>query len=246
MSLVSCPECNRQVSTRAAACPGCGHPAGRFAGLGFSARPRTSRRAVASLLSALLVVGAGGWLWGHYAHEQAVREARETAGLPALPAAPALRGAAPESEARALEMPELVPEPAPARPEGTIELEVGRYEAAEVDALPELANRDEISELLQEVYPEALRDEAVEGTVQVRLLVAPDGSVDPGTIAVQEATDAAFAEAALPVVRRMRFRPASIGGVPVSVWVSLPILFEIDESGLDDPPPAPPTVTAER
>lgn len=26
MALVNCPECQRQVSTSATACPGCGHP----------------------------------------------------------------------------------------------------------------------------------------------------------------------------------------------------------------------------
>lgn len=26
MALIHCPECDRQVSTQAAACPGCGHP----------------------------------------------------------------------------------------------------------------------------------------------------------------------------------------------------------------------------
>lgn len=29
MALVSCPECGRQISTKAAACPQCGHPVGR-------------------------------------------------------------------------------------------------------------------------------------------------------------------------------------------------------------------------
>ena len=37
MALIPCPECSRQVSSRAPACPGCGHPL--QPGAGGGARP---------------------------------------------------------------------------------------------------------------------------------------------------------------------------------------------------------------
>ncbi|HEU0054820.1 MAG TPA: hypothetical protein VFQ39_16660, partial [Longimicrobium sp.] len=54
MPLVSCPECGRAISTRAAACPGCGHPAARHV--------RFTRAAVL-----MLVLAAGGWTYARYA-----------------------------------------------------------------------------------------------------------------------------------------------------------------------------------
>jgi hypothetical protein len=63
MALISCSECGRQLSARAAACPGCGHPS-FIPDLDLPPRPRRDWRGTAAMaaLVGLSVVG-GGWTW---------------------------------------------------------------------------------------------------------------------------------------------------------------------------------------
>jgi len=91
---------------------------------------------------------------------------------------------------------------------------------------PELLNRTEVARALSRAYPPALRAARITGTVLVRFRVTPEGRVDLGTIRVIRPALRGLGSAALEVVSRMRFRPARQHGVPVSVWVSLPVTFE--------------------
>ena len=241
MTPISCPRCQRTLDSRDA-CPSCGELVPRSSDTPRRRRTRL-RAAAAWLLAALFVAGTGGWLWARHAREAARREAADLAETRPLPERLEARKE-PAREARTLESlrlaPDSAPEAAPAPPpdEPVTPLEEAVYE------LPELVNREEVNELLDQVYPPELREAGVSGEVSVRLLVGRDGTVQPGTVAVQEATDPAFVRAALPVVDRMRFRPATIGGMPVSVWVSVPILFEL-EKNFDLPPGGPlPMVSA--
>jgi hypothetical protein len=62
MTLMPCPECQRQISTAAAACPQCGHPLKQYCWpLGYlDARElRVMRRWGAVLCVVLLAVGLG-------------------------------------------------------------------------------------------------------------------------------------------------------------------------------------------
>jgi TonB family protein len=230
MPLFSCPECGREISTRAAACPGCGHPGAR--------RGRWTRFVVV-----LAAVTAAGWLYARYAPGVGSRSSGRvdpsevSREVPAT--APAL-AAQPERELRALEAPLLEPSAEPARPRDEPVVESRAYDAWEVEALPELTNREELDSLLESAYPEDLRDDGVSGKVSVRLMVRPDGGVEPGTVVVERATSPVFAQAALPVVDRMRFRPAVVGGMAVSVWVTIPIEFQAEaEPAPASPPPLP-------
>lgn len=53
MALIPCPECQRQVSTQAVACPQCGHPIAGKSELGRFAQSDAGSKAV---------LAAGGWL----------------------------------------------------------------------------------------------------------------------------------------------------------------------------------------
>jgi periplasmic protein TonB len=101
------------------------------------------------------------------------------------------------------------------------------FEPEEVEQLPQLLNPREAQRLLERVYPGRLRDAGVTGHTTVLLVIDRNGSVQPGSVTVQETTDDAFREAAVRAAERFRFRPATVRGQPVPVWISLPIEWTI-------------------
>lgn len=78
-------------------------------------------------------------------------------------------------------------------------------------------------------YPEELWDAGVEGETLLRLFVLPSGEVD--TVRIERASGyAAFDSAAVGGARDLRFEPARRGEEPVSVWVLLPVQFQLPGS----------------
>jgi len=77
-------------------------------------------------------------------------------------------------------------------------------------------------------YPSASRRAHEEGTVMLKVLVAPDGRAQD----LMVATSSGFArldDAALDTVRRWAFLPARQAGQPVSAWVLVPVTFELGD-----------------
>ncbi len=59
MAMIKCPECTREISDQASACPGCGHPIkGPAPAIVVSAPPAGPSPGVAAVLS-LVIPGAG-------------------------------------------------------------------------------------------------------------------------------------------------------------------------------------------
>jgi TonB family protein len=100
------------------------------------------------------------------------------------------------------------------------------YDASVVEQQPVLANASTLVSALQREYPRELRDQHVAGTVAIRMRVLADGTVERGSMSVEQTTDPAFNQAALRVARQARFRPASVHKHPVAVWVVQPFQFE--------------------
>jgi protein TonB len=98
-------------------------------------------------------------------------------------------------------------------------------ESSAVEEMPRLTNIPAVMTALRREYPSTLRSGGITGTVTVRLRVRSDGTVDPASLEVQSTTRPEFAEAALRVVRTMRFRPARVHGHPIASWVVLPVNF---------------------
>ncbi|HET7462713.1 MAG TPA: energy transducer TonB [Longimicrobium sp.] len=105
----------------------------------------------------------------------------------------------------------------------------GTYELSAVDEQPVLLNRAVAARAMAHGYPCELRSQGITGMVVLRFVIRPDGTTDPLSVGVETATNAAFVEPASDVVRQMRFEPAKVGGVPVRVWVTLPITFALEE-----------------
>lgn len=100
-------------------------------------------------------------------------------------------------------------------------------EAGEADQLPELLSPREAQRMLERVYPDILRDAGVTGRTTVTMVIDKDGTVEPGSVTVQESTHDAFREAAVRAAQRFRFRPAKLHGQPVAVSIAIPIEWTI-------------------
>ncbi|HYH82105.1 MAG TPA: energy transducer TonB [Longimicrobium sp.] len=92
---------------------------------------------------------------------------------------------------------------------------------------PELLNREEVAQVMGELYPPLMRAAGVQGEVTLRMRVERDGTVDPASIQVLSTSHESFSDAAIRVARQFRFLPARYRGEAVPAWVSLPIQFEL-------------------
>ncbi len=89
---------------------------------------------------------------------------------------------------------------------------------------PELANRPVIARLLTRNYPRALRDEGRTGMVRVTMVIDPAGMPRLVTVTGSSGIEE-FDDAALRVVRAMRFSAPMKDGAPVWVRVVVPVEF---------------------
>lgn len=100
----------------------------------------------------------------------------------------------------------------------------GAYEVGMVETPPRPTNTGDMVRAIEQYYPPALQAAGASGSVTVRLRVDVDGR--PTQIRILQSTDHRFDDATLRVVRRLRFQPARHNGVPVPVWVELPIRWD--------------------
>jgi protein TonB len=103
----------------------------------------------------------------------------------------------------------------------------GTYELSAVEEQPRATNLPDLRRQLERNYPPLLRDARVTGTVQVRMRVTADGTVDVGSITVTSSSHEQFNDPTVRSVQRLRFRPAKVNGRPVAVWVELPVTWTV-------------------
>jgi TonB family protein len=101
------------------------------------------------------------------------------------------------------------------------------YELSEVDTQPALLNREAVAAAIRANYPTLLRDAGVIGTATVRFVVGADGVPERSTIRAETSTHPDFGVAGERVAAAMRFSPATLGGAPVRVVLTLPISFSL-------------------
>ena len=87
-----------------------------------------------------------------------------------------------------------------------------------VEELPEVITR------VQPTYPDLARENGVSGTVMVQALVVEDGTVADTRIT---GSIPPLDDVAVRAVRQWRFKPAMAKGVPVAVWVAVPVKFSL-------------------
>ena len=98
------------------------------------------------------------------------------------------------------------------------------------DGLPKFGEYvyvEELPEAIQRVppdYPTWARERNISGTVMVQALVGKDGAVKQ-TIVVKSIPQ--LDDYAMAAVKQWRFKPAMAKGVPVAVWVAVPVKFTL-------------------
>jgi len=112
---------------------------------------------------------------------------------------------------------------APARAQG----------ADEPETQPELLNARNMTRITSRAYPAEVRGRRAPATVDVHMKILADGTVDSSSVSIATSPDPLFNAAAAKVAVQMRFKPATLGGQPVPVWVTVPITFRrgLDTSG---------------
>lgn len=108
----------------------------------------------------------------------------------------------------------------PASPPAALEVD----SAAEADYDVIVAGLPEALTRVAPDYPEVARAEGVSGVVELRALVAADGSVQQVRVSRSVRH---LDQAALDAVRQWRFKPAVCDGHPVAVWVTVPVRFSL-------------------
>ncbi len=94
----------------------------------------------------------------------------------------------------------------------------------EEEATPEQPPRQVSSSTFH--YPEELWENRVEGETTLRIFVTDDGTVDSARVDETSGYEE-FDSAAVRGAYDLRFEPARRGDEPISVWVLLPVRFDL-------------------
>ena len=76
-------------------------------------------------------------------------------------------------------------------------------------------------------YPEQLRQRWEMGEVWMSFVVQADGTADTASFRVLLSDDPAFATTVMAALRRARYKPAAVGGVPIAAHVHQRFIFRI-------------------
>ena len=92
---------------------------------------------------------------------------------------------------------------------------------------PELANRWQVKETLEQYYPRRLRDAGIGGTTVVYLFVNTDGTVSEPIVKTSSG-HTTLDWVAVEAAKSARFLPASNEGIPVGIWIEMEMPFDAE------------------
>ncbi len=93
---------------------------------------------------------------------------------------------------------------------------------------PEVRNRGEVAEVLDQEYPALLRAAGIGGTAIVHFFLTENGQV--GNVKLAESSGhAPLDQAALRVATTFDFSPAQYEGQPTPVWIQIPLTFVAED-----------------
>jgi TonB family protein len=147
-----------------------------------------------------------------------------------VPARPVISSAAPPQAT--LDLPgwnDVVKLPLPPAPKAASEAGDNTW-TGPVTVQPSIANPEALRSALERAYPGLLRDAGIGGTVGLLVRIDTHGRVLEAKIERSSGYRALDA-AALKVSGMLRFHPALNRDTPVSVWVSIPVTFQVHEGG---------------
>lgn len=113
----------------------------------------------------------------------------------------------------------------------------GDVDSSKVMQLDQVDTEPALIQSVPPEYPYKARKAGLTGKVFLKFIVNVDGSVSDvsvlGTIGSE-----AFHQAAIDAISQFRFKPGTLNGKVVPVWMTQPITFSLDYTGLQLPPPA--------
>lgn len=120
--------------------------------------------------------------------------------------------------------PDLLPPP-PAAPQRD---RAGQPGFTPYTVAPRVLNTDEVLQAMERAYPAILRDAGLGGTVRLLVRIDEEGVLQEARLDVSSGHPRLDA-AAMELVDTYRFSPALNRDQAVSVWVSLPVTFQVRE-----------------
>jgi TonB family protein len=148
-----------------------------------------------------------------------------------VPAAPVISAAAPPEAT--LDLPswnDVVKLPSPPAPKAAASETADNTWTGPVTVQPSVANPDTLRSALERAYPNLLREAGIGGTVRLLVRIDTHGRVLEAKIE-RSSGYRALDDAALKVSGILRFHPALNRDTPVSVWVRIPVTFQVHEGG---------------
>ncbi|HUU27070.1 MAG TPA: energy transducer TonB [archaeon] len=91
------------------------------------------------------------------------------------------------------------------------------------------SRRPELLMLVPPVYPKDAEKKRIEGSVEMRIHVAVDGTVDQVEI-TSSSGHSSIDKEAVKAAKKTRFRPAIKNGVKVPMWINYPIQFALPKN----------------
>jgi TonB family protein len=76
-------------------------------------------------------------------------------------------------------------------------------------------------------YPQGALEMGITGTVWVKIFVDERGRVQEAKIVEDSEKDVGFEEAALAAAMKTEWKPATLNGKPISVWITYKVDFDI-------------------
>ena len=76
-------------------------------------------------------------------------------------------------------------------------------------------------------YPQGALEMGITGTVWLKVLVDETGRIAEAKIVKDSGKDVGFEEAALAAALKTEWKPATVNGRPISVWITYKIDFDI-------------------
>jgi protein TonB len=100
--------------------------------------------------------------------------------------------------------------------------------AARSDASPPVTRDARLIKHVSAEYPPSAASRGIEGVVDVAFTVSRDGSVSDATVVHSDPPDV-FNHSAITAVRRWKYEPKTVNGVPVDARVQLRLQFKMDQ-----------------
>lgn len=148
-----------------------------------------------------------------------------------VPAAPMISAAAPSDAT--LDLPswnDVVKLPLPPAPKAAASETADNTWTGPITVQPSVANPEALRSALERAYPGILRDAGIGGTVGLLVRIDTHGRVLEAKIE-HSSGYRALDDAALRVSGILRFHPALNRDTPVSVWVRIPVTFQVHGGG---------------